>query len=91
MAKDFIFEFTDRAQFSLGRLPNSVKMRVNQALHKLQMYGFRSPYAQKIPYQENTYLARATNDIRIIFSKEDDVITILDIVPHDKLRQFGIR
>lgn len=85
MPKEYSIEFADRAQISYDRLPSSTRERIDQVLSRIQLIGFRPPYVRKIPGRQNMYLARATNDIRIIFLKEDYMIIVLDIVRHDKL------
>lgn len=88
MPKEYIYEFTERAEVAFERLPQAMKRRINEVLEHIQRIGLRKPYVVKIRGQENMYLARA-NDIRIIFQVQDDIMTILDIVSHDKIQRLS--
>ncbi len=86
MSKEYLIEYADRAQVSYDRLPPATQERVEQVIDRLQHVEFRAPYARKISGSPGMYIGRATRDLRIIFYKSDDVITVLDIVRHDKLQ-----
>jgi mRNA-degrading endonuclease RelE of RelBE toxin-antitoxin system len=88
LAAEYSIDFADRAQVSYARLSNPVRKQVNELIDRIQSSGLRSVHARKIPDYPNMYLLRVTNDIRIILTKEDLVIMILDIVSREKL--FGL-
>ena len=88
MSNQYLIEFTDRAQLSYDRLPRPAQERIDFVINRLQDIGLRTRRIKKIPGSEEMYLGQITPALRIIFNKSDDVITVLDIVRHDKLRGF---
>ena len=89
MPREYLFEFTERAEVAYGRLPKAVQVRIDEVLQRIQRIGLRRPYVAKIRGHERIYLARASNDIRIIFQVEGDTMTILDIVSRDKIQRLS--
>jgi Txe/YoeB family toxin of Txe-Axe toxin-antitoxin module len=51
--------------------------------------GPRQPYTVRLRSPDKVYLARVTNELRIVFQIEDDVMTILDIVTRDQLHHLS--
>lgn len=89
MPREYLLDFTERAEVAYGRLPKAVQVRIDEVLQRIQQIGLRRPYVVKIRGYEKIYLARASNDIRIIFQVEGDTMTILDIVSHDKIQRLS--
>lgn len=88
MSKEYLIEYSDRASLHYGRLSPSIQERVDHLIQRLQEVGLRTRHIKKIYSDQDMYLGQVTRDLRIIFNISDDVITVLDIVRHDKLRGY---
>ena len=89
LPKNYLFEFTERADIAYSRLPKVVQSQIDKVLRQIEQTGLRSRYITKIRDYEGMYLARAGTNIRIIFHLEDEIMTILDIVSHDKIQRIS--
>lgn len=89
MPKEYLVEFTERAQVAYQRLSNAVQRDIDRVLQRIEQVGLRSPNIAKIRgLPEKMYMARAGRN-RIIFLREGDIFTILDIVSRDKIQRLS--
>lgn len=89
MSRQYITDFTERAQSAYDRLPKTMQSRVDQTLLQIEQIGPRRPYAAKLAGPEKLYVARVASDLRIVLQIEDDLMTILDIVTHAQLQRLS--
>ncbi len=89
MPTQFRIEIARRAEVALERLQPREQRRIGFALDRLTEVGLASRDVSKLGKGANgeVYLIRAGRDLRIIVRRTDDVLEVLDIVRHDKLRQ----
>ncbi len=86
MPKQYLVEFTERAQSAYDRLPKAVQSRIGKMLEQIQQSGLRSPQVYRVSGQEGVYLSRVTN-LRLILQVQDEIITVLDIVSRAQLQR----
>lgn len=89
MPKRYISEFTFRAQSAYDRLPKTLQSRVDSFLIDTERLGLRQRNIHKISGTDRIYLFRLTDQIRIVFQEEDEVIRILDIVSRNQLNRLS--
>ena len=89
MPREYLIDFTERAQVAYDRHPKAIQLRIDQLLHRIQQMGPRQPYTVRLRSPDKVYLARVTNELRIVFQIEEDVMTILDIVTRDQLHHLS--
>jgi len=91
-----VVELTDRAKIALDHLPpNDVK----QALRMISFLkdfpngvGLKGKYHKLSGVDERMYLGRASPQFRIVFRVIGEMVSVLDIVHHDRLeRLFNVQ
>ncbi len=89
MLKHFRIEMARRAEIALDRLPAHEKRQIELVLERVAETGLASRDISMIGKgaRGEGYLIRAGRDLRIIAKRTDDLLEVLDIVRHDKLRQ----
>lgn len=84
-----LIEISRRAEIAINRLSEADQKKIFKNIQKVFALGLRPPYAAKLKGLNNTFIIRAGLDLRIIFSVESELVRIVDIVRHDKLRQLA--
>lgn len=88
MPKQYLIEFTERAQIAYHRLSPSMRQKVDNMLDQVQSHGLRSPNITMVRSPRRMYLARVGSDFRVVLLPEGDVIRVLDIASHDKIQRL---
>lgn len=90
--REYLPDFTERAQVAYQRLSTQDQARINSALDHIEAAGLRSSTVARmrgVHTPPGIHLARAGPRLLIIFQYEDGVFTILDIVRHDQLNRLA--
>ena len=88
--KDRDLEFSRRAEISLDCLSELDKTKVFKNIEKVLSLELQPPYAARLKGMKDTFLVRASRNLRVIFSVGPKSIRILDIMPHDKLKHLSM-
>lgn len=82
-------DLTPSAEFEYDHLSDKARAAVDRCLDYIERVGMRSQYVSKIRGEYDMYLARASNDIRIVLQKEGRHIIVVSIISRDKLHRMS--
>jgi mRNA-degrading endonuclease RelE of RelBE toxin-antitoxin system len=83
-----VLEIHPRAEFAIEHLAKPVQERVWNVIDFLHQKGATDHHVKKLAGLNNLFMTRAPNNVRIIFSFEDNTVTIQDVLDPDKFQRL---
>ena len=87
-------EIAEPADMAIRTLGQDDRQRVQAWFGHLRNWDqdpFVRDHSHPLPSSRNTYVLQTSSDLRIFFTKEDDIITVFDIAKRPAILLFGPR
>jgi len=84
--------YNPQAESALSSLNQQERSRINAAIRQLAKSGLTSPKVHRLSGVADalpTYALRASNDLRVVFSVAQDVISLIDVINMRFAQRYG--